>query len=368
MFRRAITALSVLLTTTLFTPQTYAACDEPVHICRTAGGLGQGTTLTITGCGFGERPDFHPADNKMARMFDDFNDGELVGNLYSSWKVFNPGGGACVYTRQNPRTDRLEDGAYRRKTNNLGFIYLNAGDHQEYYSSFYMRLSDGFDIKSMVSGTHQFKIIRLYSAGTNGTPKVNIYPMIGHNDGFSFAPENVSPQVMRYQLQLREVPDRPYGWHKMAVYYKKSSSPRAKDGKCQIWWDNKLIFDWYTHFLDQRNNPSYAPSKITGDFDTNGGDLAAEWNVGNYFSSASTSTWMDFDDIYMDNTLARVELGNTENFAACTITEVQPAQSWADDQVTVTINRGQFKSGETVWLYVIDRNNVPSKGLKITLP
>jgi hypothetical protein len=328
-----------------------------------SGRLDGGQTARIRGTGFGTRGDYHADPDKMIRMFDDFNDGNLLQNPFSNW-VFAAGNGAVQYHREDPRTSRHEDAYYRRTNAELGSIFITGGNREEYYSSFYMRLSDGFNLTDARSGTHQFKIIRLWSSNN----KINFYPAIGVPDGFHLMIENVTPGVMRFQLQMDGIPDRPAGWHKMAVYYKKSSRPGAKDGKCQVWWDNRLVFDWATQFKDPRyNNPNAPAYPVSGDFETNNGNLSGEWNIGNYFSSASNSTWADFDDIYLDHTLARVEVGNAGRYENCSIVETQIPVEWSDRSIEFKVNSGAFPSGSLAFLYVFDKEGrVNSVGYPIT--
>jgi len=316
-----------------------------------SGGLLSGQTLVIQGSSFGTRGDFHSASDKMARMFDTFNDGGIVDTPYEDWTMFNIEENiAKVVTGGRAGSS---DGFYRRDNTGLGNLYIKGTDKDEYYMSYYMRLSDGFDIKSASEGTHQFKILRLYSTNS----PINLYPAIGADDGFHMVAEFVEPIVMRYQLQLTDIPSQPKGWHKMAIYYKKNSSPNANDGKCRIWWDNKLVFDWAEHFKDPKNNPDYAPGyPISGDFDIDGANLAGDWALGDYFSSASGSTWVDFDDVVYDHTQARVELGNAPNYAACTTLEVQEPVSWSNGSVTVKANPGALNLSAPVYVYVIDAN------------
>lgn len=77
-----------------------------------------------------------------------------------------------------------------------------------------------------------------------------------------------------------------------------------------------------------------------------------------------TSVYMD--DLYLDNTFARVMIGNASTFAASTTREVQIPTAWADGSISIRINRGSFGSSASAWLYVIDKNNTPSAGFPIT--
>jgi len=339
-----------------------AAAPTPAGV---AGTLTHGQSVTVQGRGFGARGDFHQDADKMIRAFDDFNRGALDGNGYLTWLTFNAEEQAATWRSYNPRTNLPGDGYYHRSNVGLGWIGLKGENHSEYYISFYMRLSDGFDIASAGSGSHQFKIVRLYATNNN----ITLYPAIGADDGFHIELENTSPTVMRYQLQLDAIPNRPAGWHKMAVYIKKNTSSGARDGKLKIWWDNKQVFDWRSHFANPKNNPDYAPGyPITGDFEANDANFAGDWAIGNYFSSASPLTAAHFDDIYVDHSLARVELGNADTYDACTLLETQPPARWSDGAVTFTVNAGGFPDLAKAYLYVTDaEGTVNLSGLPVTV-
>lgn len=77
-----------------------------------------------------------------------------------------------------------------------------------------------------------------------------------------------------------------------------------------------------------------------------------------------TSVWMD--DLYVDNTFARVMIGNASTFAASTVREIQIPSAWANGSITIQVNRGSFGASASAWLYVIDSANVPSAGQAIT--
>jgi len=88
---------------------------------------------------------------------------------------------------------------------------------------------------------------------------------------------------------------------------------------------------------------------------TDSGDVEAD----------GTKVYMD--DLYMDNTFARVMLGNASTFAASTTREIQVPTAWGASSITVQLNRGSFGASDAVWLYVIDSTNVPSAGYAVTL-
>lgn len=331
-----------------------------MNISGVTGQLTQGQKITVTGSGFGTRGKFHADADKMARMFDPCEG--LNKSPYGPWEIFKPENNPFSYQTDSPRTP----GGYIRRSNvGLGALAMNGGNQAEYFTSFYIRLSTGFDIWTMAAGTHQFKIDRLYSAYVNGVPQVSIYPAIVPDEGFILACDNLM-DVRRNQLVVPGFKPMPQGWHKLAIYIKKSSASGKKDGKFRVWFDGKLMFDWLKQFSDHGGKPWPWPDSplITGDFDTFGQDLAGPWMLGDYFSSASAATWVDFDDIYRDHSQARVEIGDAPKYVDCKILEIQPPATWADGQITATVNPGLLSGA--AYVYVIDANgNVNADGFKL---
>lgn len=315
-----------------------------------SGSLQHGGTLSLNGSGFSVRPDFHAHADKLARVFDDFNDATLKTNPYLTWYVAHESGQPAILGTTTPRTPVVGDGFYRRTSVGLGFMGINAGSHAEYYFEAYVRLN-AFDICSAPDGTHQFKVVRLYSSDNGADGGVNLYPAIGCSDGWNHAAEHVQPEVPRWASQIGAIADRPTGWHHLAVYYKKSTAPGANDGKAQIFWDRRMVWDWASHYADPANQIG-----VTGDFDSDGADLAGNWAVGNYFSSASAGTSVDFDDVIMDHTRARVMLCNANTFAASTQCETQEPRSWSDTRIDLRTNLGALSRSSTLYAYVVDRD------------
>ena len=68
------------------------------------------------------------------------------------------------------------------------------------------------------------------------------------------------------------------------------------------------------------------------------------------------------DDIYIDDTWARVVIGNKPVYADCTQIEIQIPTTWDNDkgEIAITINQGSFDTLDGRYIYVIDANNVPN--------
>lgn len=73
------------------------------------------------------------------------------------------------------------------------------------------------------------------------------------------------------------------------------------------------------------------------------------------FKSTNTDVIPYLDDIYIDTTWARVELGNNAVYESCTLRAMQPPTNWASNgtSITVTGNKGGLPSGAN-FLYVFN--------------
>lgn len=328
-----------------------AAGTSPV-VTSAAGATRQGATLAISGSGFGT-----PDPNELLSLWQNFDSGDLTkANVCDNSPclgLYHPE--ALQVAGEHPRTSIPGDLQYRRNHNNLGGLEYYPKNYTSYFISFYYRLSDNFDIASdqTPGGTHQLKIVRLYSSGS-ATP--NVYPGIG-TDGYHFGLDNFQPEVIQpcEYLPIPAPPrsDQPSdGWHKMTMLLVKSSASGARDGKLLLSFDNNPVFDWKAHFSDPALIQHNSSCNIPGDFDSNGADFALDLMLGNYFSSASPATYVEFDDYYVSHTQAHVELGNADTHSGSTILELQPPSTWSDQQITIpAANLGALGTGP-VWVYV----------------
>jgi hypothetical protein len=80
---------------------------------------------------------------------------------------------------------------------------------------------------------------------------------------------------------------------------------------------------------------------------------------------STTPEW--WDDLYVDDTWARVIVGDASTLAASTHREIQIPSAWATGEVTVAVNRGSFAADASAYLYVVDSTGaVNSSGYAIT--
>jgi hypothetical protein len=73
--------------------------------------------------------------------------------------------------------------------------------------------------------------------------------------------------------------------------------------------------------------------------------------------------WWYWDEIYIDSTQARVEVGNASTWSGCTQREIQIPSAWSSSSITITSNKGSFGSFSGKYLYVVDSSgNVNANG------
>jgi hypothetical protein len=74
-----------------------------------------------------------------------------------------------------------------------------------------------------------------------------------------------------------------------------------------------------------------------------------------------------YDDVYIDNSWARVEIGDASIYDNCTHREIQIPTSWSSNAISIKVNTGSFASGDIVYLFVIDPDGSVSPGYKMTV-
>lgn len=146
-------------------------------------------------------------------------------------------------------------------------------------------------------------------------------------------------------------------WHLFQFEYKDSSQRGVRDGSVKIWFDGELIL----------NDSTLLTRSVAGSAD---GEFMRPYGIGFFNSWGDTSSDPNhfyIDDAYIDNTWARVELGNASTLAACTHREIQPSTSWSASQVTVNFNPGSFAPGSVAYLFAVDANGTASAGYPVTI-
>ena len=155
------------------------------------------------------------------------------------------------------------------------------------------------------------------------------------------------------------------GWNRVTTWIKGGADPINDIGK--VWFQAVN-----TEF---GNKPHDFDRYVFDGDDEEGDDATQEWDTfkipGWYRSVNGVNAAYDsmtrayYDDVYLAtgaDAAARVEIGNASTYSACTKLAIATPTSWADTSVTATVREGSFDNGDSVYLYVIDKDNAPSAG------
>jgi len=85
-----------------------------------------------------------------------------------------------------------------------------------------------------------------------------------------------------------------------------------------------------------------------------------------YFDQVSNGTgpgplYVYYDNIYIDNTWARVMLCDTPTWSACTKPEVQIPVTWSDSKIEAVVNYGDLDVSQPIYAYVVNQAGISNE-------
>jgi hypothetical protein len=305
-----------------------------------SGALAHGGSVTITGSGFGTKP------TPASVVWDNVESGAFSGGWTSSRDL-----------SVSSSVSRHADSTYS------GYCNMNVEKHCSFtggtngttwFAQYWFYLGSNFVwVRNGTLSLGNVKIFRLWNSGETsenfwmawggydviastetvatydwnpvipGTSYVDL--VLGNDDpgyvdpgwiGWKHFDSNVTSQV----------------WHLFQFEWKEGTT----DGTFRAWLDGKQIIN--------RSNLN------------TGSTTKRIYDLGFYNSASTGGTNSDFylDDAYIDNTWARVEIGDAATYATSAHREIQPATAWDNGSLTVTLNRGSFGVSDNAYLYVVD--------------
>lgn len=310
-----------------------------------------GDAITVTGGWFG------PKETAAPLLWETFDDGDSGTSLTNSghWTLLNGVGG--YYDNQQSYSGNL-----------AAYNYVSTeGDGYHAFNTSYTQ----FDPTDELYVTHKYyythtgggygiiKNTRLTSSAAAGGG--GIYDGKGESSFTNLNP--YYPPFRGYVYYETDVGEKSLGYIYSAEdrwvtheFYKKMSTPGVEDGV--VWCKNLSISSALSASAVTR------PTGETYQHDTVLLGLMCP-NIGSVGATpASVSMWID--DVYIDNTQARVMLGNTNDINTCTILEPQPPTAWSDTSITATFNQGSFSDGDTMYAFVFDEDGNVSEALTIS--
>ena len=308
-----------------------AAIAAP-SVVSVSGTMSHGQSVIITGKGFGTKS---PAAPILWETFDDGIDDQSVSTKQGWYSYAGPG---AVFNSTQPYSGTLS-----------AYNYVEYGMDTGFNTSYYVLPSSYEQLYMSCMFRH---VGTRYTTGVDKNWRINTGDnhyrgdgMIALSDGYIFyisGSTDIFPSDDYGTGRYFSEPE--YGsstWTRHQGYISYSTPSGTANG--YMW---AAVGTQEKTFANRVNRPegySYQAKEYLLGLMHDHGSL----NSGEYHHM-----WVD--DLYIDNTMARVEIGNSSTWATCTVKVIQiPHTSWGDTSIQITINRGSFGKTAEAWLYVV---------------
>jgi len=288
-------------------------------ISGVAGTSAAGQTVTITGSGFGNKPQAQPV------LWDDFEGGAIgkqIQDVAAAVGHWDTGSGSANVTYTNVKS---HGGKMASRHNFMDFYDASLSKNMPFtrlYMDFWM-LAHYVDRHS-----RNFKPWRFY--GDNDNYQLD-YVWLCNSNLMNRVQANANLETGTWGGPLYSK-DR---WMHFQVVYNESS-PGQANGTVRHYIDSQVAG------LD---SGAVLTEKVSARFD--------QIRIGHYWDKAPDTScpanggaFVYVDDVYIDTSWARVELGDAPTYAAATHREIQVASAWADGSVSVTF---MSANGISIW-------------------
>ncbi len=299
--------------------------------------LEDGQEFVIQGSGFGSK-------EGPTLFYDDFESGSPGEPVTGGWVS---DGGDVAYDRTHAfggQHAALIDFPEGRWGNTLYLTNLNL---DEIYVSYRVYVHDG-------GGTPQdgpqLKFARATSADTDvihGDIDIGMTYLgaIGEGSGTWYNSGSEVPDVFWGESPPLEA------WARIEMYLRLSDPPGEANGErwAKMNYGGDMTYSGYPngHFADPYGTAGIAPWAYEGaPLVTRPLDLA-DRHIQNFVLPMFTrpeqvvSVWVD--EVYLDSTQARVEIGDAPAWYDCTDRSPQPIESWSQDRIVIRLNQGRLR-------------------------
>jgi hypothetical protein len=309
------------------------------------GAIGHNQKVNLSGIGFGTK-------NQAAPLkYDDFESG-TEGTIVTGWyTTSNKAGQEPKYVTKIRKPGLAEKsvlqkfGSFSGNTiynSTLGLTNINTG--KLYLSGWFYNTTSG-------AASRNFKIFSLRggSPGKWDPPeaRADMYPSINAGQMYTASTTNkvlLTSWALGGNLQSGS-------WHRFEVWI--DDNDGGNNGSYTIWLDGKR----WASIAGQIKDSSVPYTNMY---------LASYFAV----DQGSPTPGLEFfwDEVYVDKTLARLEIGNSPEWSKCTHKQIQLPSEWTANSIQFTFKQGSFNDGDKVYLYVVDSNgNVNNNGYPLTI-
>jgi hypothetical protein len=319
----------------------------------TATSISHGQRITISGTEFGSNESGGPL------VWDDFENGtgKIVGkspkieNLPGDW-VWSQTHESPVYTTAKVRGKSTKSSLHSFKDHyNCGLRV--ATKQLQYYFTFLLQYD-----KISTNWSRNTKPWIIYGSGPDYTPiaytgwgQVGFDPML-RNNIIDYG--NVLGNTIWGGPNIDQIEGK---WVRVEVWVKQSS-PSKENGLFQMWVHRPTEGSSVIRLeLSDKNYCTRGTQNVW-----------EELEIMSYSAIDNNNKSQAFvDDFYLDNSPARVELGNAPIWNNCTHREIQLPDNWSTNNISIKLNQGTFQDGQKAYLFVVNSNNVASQGYEIKI-
>ena len=356
-------------------PSSAPAASTQITISNTTGTFTNSQTVTITGSNFGTKSPAKPL------VWADFEDGTVnptnLGRI-TSWDRNNMSittSGQDVNStyslRGMPCDPIAAPSCSGVSTNGLygnASVAIYNGTNSVNATSVYVFMKRKYDDANWwINQTSQtypanYKYFRLWTNPLGVTP---VYPdsvfVFGAGDSvptFNFITEFSIPNCSGVTTQRNTVNPGPPATQ---IWNREEYQVYRNYGACtaNLWINGTLLQNFSGLYTSGGSNCDYSPYT----------DTWAAISLENYWTNTPPpqSAFVYYDDIYIDDSWAKVMIGNQSTFTASTHSEIQIPSAWTSTSITITVHQGSLNTGNA-YLYVIDSNgNVNANGFLVQI-
>lgn len=338
---------------------------EVPAISSVSGTISDGETITIAGTGFGTKGTATPA------VFDNFdsndtgreNTDEIKNencSHYGTWNDEDKGEAYSytpIYTNANQRTGSTLSSYHHFNIgggdgSNYAWCQIDFSASHEpiLLITFWERALD-VSLDPAPSGSSNIKAWTISDGGVNYGRHTVESVQVDHRFYWAlYTLNSIWPTDGDQSMNISSDDADDAGVWYQTILMIKAGSDGALDGEMRVWV----------------NGVEYENTIVMETWDSAESDwIALTFGL---FSSNFTSGdyYLQFDDIYVDDTWQSVWVGNNAAWDSCTHREIQIHKTWSDTGLTFEFNQGSFVDSDTVYVFIMDGDGNASTGEELT--